>query len=222
MKPVILKQDNDNTEYGHPAFGLITMTIPTGGSGVLFGSDLKHHSRIHITLSEATQQRHLNKDWNQPGKKICDFEMSHAQFAQFITSAGNGGGTPVTLKYHPLDGDVPVIDEIETKSLLMKKEVSESTRRAFSDINFEIERLGNLLNSGKIGKKDIADIHRMLTIRMSNAIPNMEYVITQGQKTLEKAISDAKIEIETYVQLTAQRLGFETMDQLRQLELKKE
>lgn len=48
----------------------------------------------------------------------------------------------------------------------------------------------------------------------------MAFAVQSAEEALEKATSDAKIEVESYVQMTAQRLGLKHINELAQLEHK--
>jgi len=205
--------------HEHDAFGVITMSSISGGDPVMFGSDLRHDHRLRFEIKRASLDRHLSRDWiHAASNPIVEFEMSHSQFAEFITSVGKGSGTPVTLLYAPARDTetltMPSIKKIESKHDTFKREIEESTQKQVSAIKEQVEKLGKMLDTGKLGIKDTRELHREMSIIIGNLPANMSFVIEQAEEALEKATTDAKIEVEAYINATAKKLGLQTIEQL--------
>lgn len=219
-RPVVLPIESEShigacdphKRYEHDAFGLITMTNPTGGDK-MFGSDVKHNHRVCIKVQRAELERNLSNDWIHGRNTLVEFEMSHAQFAQFITSSGNGSGTPVTLRYAQPPGthikEMPAIGDIETKAEAFRREIKNSAKKEVGRIQVEIDRLGAMLATGKVGIKEAREIHSNLSSRAANLPSNMEYIVGQAEEALEKAQVAAKIQIEAFIDHTARKTGYE-------------
>lgn len=209
--------------YEHDAYATITMTTSTGGGGSLFGSDLGHNQRIHISIQRAKLHRELSRDWiHGEINPLIDFEMSHSQFAQFITSNGNGGGTPVTLRYAAPRGTafeaMPMIKNIETKHDIFRREIREMSDKRMEQLQEGVARLGALIDSGKAGKVALKEIHKHLQWAADGTAGSMEFVVKSAEEALEKATHDAKIEVEAYIDASARRIGLESISQLVMLE----
>lgn len=218
-KPTITAGEHGEI-HKHPAFGMITMTEPTGGNSTLFGSDIGHNRRIRITVQHATLKRDLSHDWiHSTAMPLVEFEMSHAQFAQFITSVGKGCGTPVTLTYAPetVAVEVPGIEKVESKHETFRREIQANATRVLEGMRFRIAALEEMINSGSLSKPKLRDLCRDMQITVGNAPSNMAFVVAQAEEALEKATSDAKIEVETFIDSQARRLGLERIDQLLML-----
>jgi hypothetical protein len=226
--PTATKDDGpgwkDSTVYEHPAFGTIVLTNPQGGDGRLFGSDLKHGSCLRIEINRATLRRDLSHDWIHGSGShgmVCSIEMSHHQFAEFITSQGKGGGTPCTIRYAAADNtpleQKPHILPIESKAETMKREVQQMAAKGVADIREQINRLGQMVESGKISIKELRDVHKYLLWRVQNLPSSMEFVVNSAQETIEQATTAAKLDIEGYVSATVTRLGLESLQDLAKL-----
>ena len=96
--PVVTNDGNGQERADHPAFGVVQLSRPSR-KATLMGSDFRHHSWVSITISEAQEVRSLSNTWNFAKKELLEFEMSEAQFAHMIASAGMGAGTPCTLRH---------------------------------------------------------------------------------------------------------------------------
>lgn len=206
--------------YQHPAFGTITLSMPTGGDRTLFGSDIGHNQRVCIRICGAELKRDLNHDWIHSKGQLIEIEMSHAQFAQFITSQGKGDGTPCTLRWIKGEGVIPGIAKIESKHETFRREISQAARQRLEHIEKEIAKLGEMIESGKLPKKELRELHANLR-RQADYLPGtMEFVVKSAEEALEKATSDAKVEVESYIAMTAQRLGLKSIEELAKLENK--
>ena len=212
------------TTYKHDAYGIIRLTNPQGGSSTLFGSDIQHDNRVRIEICRAEVNRSLSRDWVFPKKTIVDVEMSHAQFAQFITSSGKGDGTPCTLLYAPPPGaqssGMPAIANIETKHATLRREIRDEATRTLEFLEKQVDSLVSLVANGKPRISELKDISRSLKVTLSNLPSNMAFVVGSAEEALEKATSDAKIEVEAYIAATAQRIGLSHIRQLGQIEYK--
>lgn len=212
------------TTYRHDAYSTIRLTNPQGGSSTLFGSDIRHDNKVCIEICRAKLERSLGRDWILPEKTILSLEMSHAQFAQFITSSGKYEGTPCTLLEAPLPGTetrmMPGIANIETKHAVLKREIREEARDSLSSMQTLVSDLQSLVGGGKPRISELKNIASMLANAIGNLPSNMEFVVGSAEEALEKATSDAKIEVEAYIAATAQRIGLNHISQLGQIENK--
>jgi ElaB/YqjD/DUF883 family membrane-anchored ribosome-binding protein len=225
MKPTITKRNDhlSGEEHSHPAFGLISLTKSScSGSGVtLYGSDIGHTSTLHIKIMKSSLTRSLSNDWFGHDEVICDFEISHAQFARFITSVGDGNGTPITLRQTQLEANIPHIDKIETKYDTHKKEIKASAVKAVADFKERIDELDDMLNGDKaISKKQLKELHQRLKCSLENFPSSLEFSIDQAVESLEKATSDAKIEVDSFIAMASQRIGLDHINQSGELQLK--
>lgn len=204
--------------FNHPAYGVVTLGTPTGGDRTLFGSDVGHGQRMRITVHRAELKRDLSHDWIHPTDYLIEFEMSHAQFAQFITSPGKGCGTPVTLRSIAGQGHIPGIKNVETKHETFRKEIRTAAANRLDALAKQVDRLKVMLAGGKISKRDLADVANELQRHVEQTPGSLEFVVKSAEEALEKATSDAKIEVESYIQMSARRIGLERIEDLARLE----
>lgn len=207
--------DLHGATYRHPAFGTISVSEISGGSRVLFGSDVDHQYRICLRIGRASLRRNLSNDWIHPSNSaMVEVEMSHAQFAALAGSVGKGSGVPCTLLYAPTNPAaqmVPSIERLETKLDTFAREVEASAKRQIEELQAQIARMGAALESGKLGVKEAREIHRNLSITSANLPSNLAYTVDQAQRMLETASNDAKTQIETFAESTARRLGQDSL-----------
>lgn len=231
VHPTMTVRENSSSDsvevLNHDAFGTITMSCPqwSGDGTTLFGSDLPHSQTVRITIQRARLDRHLSRDWihgeNQP---IVEIEMSHAQFAQFITSQGNGNGTPVTIRQAPERGTfapvMPGIAKIETKHETHRREINRSAMESIQKVQAALGELQAMADAGKVSVKDLKARLHTAKCHINNLPANLEYAVKSAEEALAKATSDAKIEVETYIGVSAQRIGLQRISDLARLENK--
>jgi len=214
IKPNVMKTgDGEGERHDHPAFGMIGITNRSGG-GVLFGSDLGHSQCICITVKTAEAERRLSSDYFFGKRTVVELEMSHAQFARFITSPGHGDGVPCTIRYRESVGHVPGIDKIESKHETHRREVRESAKEGSSAALASLKEIQDMLDEGRMSKKEMREALRSAMCAIENLPGNLAYTVERAEKALEKATSDAKIEVESYVAMTAQRLGLKQISDM--------
>lgn len=188
----------------------------------LFGSDLGHSQCISIAIHRAELRRDLNRDWVFPREIVAKIEMSHAQFAQFITSAGNGSGTPCTIRYAapigtPLEEMSPIA-KIETKHETHRREIQQSAAEQIRKVQEALGEIEAMAAGGKVSVKELRSALHTAKCHIENLPHDLEFAVKSAEEALEKATSDAKIEVESFVQMTANRLGLKSIADLARLE----
>lgn len=196
-----------DAKYEHPAFGLIGMSIVSGGSESLFGSDVGHGQRVRLTIKHAEHQRGLSNDWyHARGLPIVEVEMSHSQFAEFITSPNRGEGVPCTIS--EVDGVMmPSIEKLETKNAMLCREVGEAAAEKIKRLQKEIDRLGLIVEAGKFPKAEMRQIYKDLAREADQLPGSITFVVKQGEEAIERATTHAKIEIEATIERHISRIG---------------
>ncbi|MDR9846983.1 hypothetical protein [Herbaspirillum huttiense] len=206
-QPIVTEKDGERI-YEHPAYGCVAMSVVYGGKDVMFGSDLLHGQRVRLRVRTAEMRRTLSNDWHFGRRTLLEFDMSHSQFAEMITSGGKGDGVPCTLV--AINGEsIPGIAHVETKQELMRREVRDAANNRIAGISADLERLAALIDSGKVGKTALKEIHRDLSVKVGGLPNTMEFVVAQAEETIDKATNQAKIEIEAVIQHHVANLGVE-------------
>jgi hypothetical protein len=144
--------------------------------------------------------------------------MTHAQFAGFITGVGKGDGTPVTIVAAPpeeaLSVTVPGIKKIESKHETFRREIRAAASTRLSGVTEQISRLETMLESGKLPMKELRQIVRNLRISVDNMPSNLAFVVESAEEALEKATTDAKIEVEAFCAAKINALGVQSLEHL--------
>lgn len=191
--------EDEFSTTSHPSYGVMRFNKCHVHPRALFGSSIKHSDLVTLEIDYAELSRGFNGDWIHPRNHILRASMSFSQFAEAITSFGDGVGIPITLEMTEYLGRIEPLEfhgkieqfENEFKETLDKN--SETTKNAKTEI-------AQILEKKSIGKGDREKILRLLDQIISQTTSNTAFVYDQFNKQMNKTVSEAKSEIEAYVQ----------------------
>ncbi|NQT03561.1 MAG: hypothetical protein HQ580_16150 [Planctomycetes bacterium] len=207
----------DGTKETHESYGLVGVSRRTGDPGSLFGSSIRHHNYVALTIKRAELSRDLHRNWYFGHEALIEVEMSNTQFAELITTMNIGDGVPCTIRHigyetmeRPPDVQQQQIFEDEFKADMQKvgNKVSSAIKKAEALLNIK----------GSIKKADRQEIVSLLNSIAQDINLNMPFVQTQFNKAMDKTVSEMKGEIEAFVTNKITSLGIEAMrDQFPQI-----
>lgn len=184
------------TTYKHPSFGSIKLFKYTGRVKQ-FMSPVDTHGGMRIEICTAELQQHDGSDHVYSRELILDLHMSHTQFAEFITSAGDGSGTPITIR--SFDGASIQPIELPTYMERLVEERKDRMREAKEGLHALMEELAPIMTgTGPLAagmKKDVWGKMQLL-IRELDSTP--EFIIDQMKEHLDMAMVHGKNEIATW------------------------
>lgn len=173
------------TQTSHPSYGTLLFNRAYGGKTPLFGSSIEHSNVITMVLRHANITRGLNQDDIFGNKPIVKVEMSYSQFAEAITSFGQGTGIPVTIRYTEKDGEIPPCDFV-SKREQFTGEFKETTNKTMEKSKELINEVAELFSSKKtLTKADKENILKKLNML---------------NEQMDKTVMEAKGEIESFCQ----------------------
>lgn len=188
------------TQTSHPSYGTLLFNRAYGGKTSLFGSSIKHNNVITMELRHADITRGLNNDNILGNDTIVKVEMSYSQFAEAITSFGQGTGIPVTIRYTEKDGKIPPCD-FTSKREQFVGEFKEQTNKAMKESKDLISEVAELFSSKKtITKADKENILKKLNMLYSDIGSNIGFIADQFNEQMDKTVMEAKGEIESFCQ----------------------
>lgn len=205
----------DERQFDHPAFGAISVSRWTSNHPVrLCGSDLGHRSGLTVRLSQASIKRHLSRDWHHNTDPVVEFTLSMSQWARLVSSIGIGEGVPVTLTAYregAFRGVPPIAAPELSKKEVHGAEAEQMVAQAVQKLSDEIASLGSMIDSGKLGKQALREVHRSLSIAVGNLPGNLKYVTDRFASSAEAVIADAKTEIEAHVAAVVMQTGLQSL-----------
>lgn len=193
----------------HESYGVISFTRSQSNMNKpLFGSSIKHHNTITMSISGAKLERSLNNDYVYPKGKIVEVEMSETQFAQAITMFNRGDGTPVTIK--SVGGrnmeDCPFVSKVDQFS----SEFQHNMKELEHDLKMSMQKATEILTSGKAPNKGERElILSTINSLMKQISSNLPFVAQQFNEQMDKTVTEAKKEIERFMINKANELNID-------------
>lgn len=126
--------------------------------------------------------------------------MSYSQFAEAITSFGQGTGIPVTIRYTEKDGKISPCDFV-SKREQFTEEFKEQTNKAMKNSKELIDEVVELFSSKKtLTKADKENILEKLNMLNYDIGSNIGFIADQFNEQMDKTVMEAKGEIESFCQ----------------------
>lgn len=200
----------------HPSFATCRVSR-VSGRATLFDSNIDHDSFITMTFSEAEKHEDgYSEHVYGHGRQFFEVAMTENQFVAIVTRMNMGSGVPVTLQHRqtgPLEV-VPAIGTFEDSAERLRRmasEIDEGVRRQMA------ERIATL-KAQLVGlpKKKAAEIESLIDLIVNQSMSNMDFgrkVITEHA---EKKVTEAKVEIQSFVTGLCTQLGVDSLRQLTQ------
>lgn len=190
----------DNERETHPSYGMLGFSrVSRGGKCNLFGTSITQRNTIRMTLKRGAVRRDLSQDWYSATENLFEVEMSYNQFAELITSLNMGDGIPVTIRYIGYDPveDPPVVDRRE----LHRSEFEELVKKSYNQCQELITTIGDTLSKKtSFNKKEKEELMSLLMQLSHNIGSNQSFQLSQFQEQMDKTVTEAKAEVEAFVQ----------------------
>lgn len=222
--PVVTPSSRDGESLiTHPAFGVISVTRPSaGGKGIqLFDSAVGHNDFVSVQIATARNHRAINNNYIHEDQIICEFQMSEAQWAHFVSS-GMGRKTPITFRTKPAEGTrlemVPGIEPSITMKQMFEKEIRATAKAYIKEINDLKAKIDGYALTGKANKTQLNEMSHQLGIFLTNFPSNLAFTQTQFAEAMEKTTESAKTDIEAFVMNLALKTGLDVLRE-KQLQL---
>lgn len=213
------QNEDDYEEMRHPSYGMISVNRRQGGKDSLFGSSVqRHYSTIVITIKEGVRRHELSNDWYRGDKTICEVELTHAQFAEMITTPSVGDGVPCTIRY-TRDGKFVRVEDpphqvVEAEKICLN--FGEGTKKFIKQIEKakkEVEALllGKKAPSKEARKQAVGILDRIIMELTSNE----PFRVSQFNAAIEKVVVAAKGEIDGFVTRAIMATGLKELQRLQ-------
>lgn len=193
----------------HPSFGMVGISRRSAnGVTPLFGSNIQHQHTITLTIKRAENNRHLNRDWFHGLGQLIEIEMSGSQFSELITSFNIGDGVPCTIRQ--LLGQCYPDPPYENPIDIFQKEFASKMNNLGVECQKLIEDCMIMLKEkATIGKADREFIANSIKSLMQEIKSNVPFVASQFNESMEKTVSQAKTEIETFLTNKMMSIGID-------------
>jgi ElaB/YqjD/DUF883 family membrane-anchored ribosome-binding protein len=197
----------------HESYALIGITNTTGGSRPLFGSSIKHDRTIRLRIKKASIERSLHREWYYGYEDIIEVELSSDQFAQFITTPNVSDGVPCTI--NRLGGKYIETPPYKGQNDIFNKELEEDFKKAMDDARDLIKDSSEMLSSkGPLKVQDKKELLGKITKLVQHIESNMPFLHKQFTGSMNKTVTAAKAEIESFYTQTIMKMGQKALEEL--------
>lgn len=203
----------------HPAFGMISLSRTTcSPPQVLFGSAVKHGSFISLTIKEAKRESSQTQDWYFANKELIRVVISGTQLGEMLSSMNVGDGVPCTIER--FNGESrPQIEEFSTVQAEAQDQMSAQLDKLFERSKDLLEKARGIVEKGAPKKADKEELLSLLA-QLSNGIGgNLKYAGKCFDEKVEKMVSQAKGEVETFINSKIHSAGLEALGAKPMIEL---
>lgn len=202
--------DKDDVEFSHPSYGMVGFNR-WQGSDRLFGSAVHTHHGISLTIKRATRQHHLYQDWYHGRGEIVRVEMTEAQFAQLITSMGQGDGVPCTLKWITGEGQIAPEKTNQSEAELIHARFKAEAKIIADRLKSSSQSVKDIANNSKMSQKDKRAITDAVDAFSNEAQNHMPFLLSQLTESAERIITQVKTEVVAFTERTLKAVGLSHM-----------
>lgn len=186
----------------HPSYGLVSISRRTGNPGRLFGSVLRsHESYITIAVKHGERQvSHGHDRFYGPIRgDVLEFDMSAAQFAEFLTTSNVGTGVPCTLRYINNE-KVESPPDVEVEAEKARKAFRKATREVSAGLEEKRKEVADILEDKKtLSKEDRKKILDVLFKAQQHLDSNAPFYLDQFEEATGRVIQHAKAEVDAFL-----------------------
>jgi hypothetical protein len=201
----------------HPSYGIIGVSRVSGNAN-LFDSEVKHMHYISIRLKNAHRVIEGTHEFLSGDREIVEIFMTEAQFAQFLTQPNQGDGVACTIHFsagdkgepwlHPRFGTRPEPPKPERFEAKFHKEASDRAQIIIDNLATLTKTVDSFLSGEtKANKGTLTELQKLLSSATQQIKSNIPYVLEVATEQLEKKISAAVVEFESYVSQSMQAKG---------------
>ena len=204
----------------HESYGLVSIARQTTHPAMpLFGSSVKHGNLICLKISKGRKYRNFQTDNYMSDGTLIEVLMSPTQFAEAITSFNVGEGVPCTIRH--VVGDkfdqenrryrkpCPEVNFRKQATDELKEEMSELTER-IKELSVNTEEI--LTRKAPIKASERDELLSNLRMVIQEIESNIPFVNECFNRSVNKAVVEAKGEIESTYQNMREKLGDKVLE----------
>lgn len=206
---------SDETVISDPSFGQIRISR-TSNHKRLYGAHVDAPEVITVSVHPSELIRSLGEDRYYPkNRPLIEVALTPNQFAEFITSSYSTGVPCTVLQFNGERNEVPDFEDERTKADAEFKQKFEALARKMERLTETAEDL--LTNKKSLTKADRTSILNSIHNLGTEIGLNLPFMASLYNEQLDKATTEAKAGITSYVESTVRSLGLHSLGELTAL-----
>ncbi len=200
---------DDEKREQHESYGLIGLYRTSGDPGPLFGSSISHQNYVTLRIRRAEKIDRVGGHRTYGRQDLIEVMLSNTQFADLITSFGQGDGVPCTL--HRVGGQRMARCPDYDQRAKFEADFKASARKATGNMGSLIEGVRTVFAKPNVTKADRAEVMGLLARIQSELDDAQPFIQSQLNEAMDKTVTEAKGEVEAFVQNKIVSLGIEAL-----------
>jgi hypothetical protein len=193
----------------HPSYGTVQVHRCSGHAS-LFMSPFRHQNYIALSIHRASLHRSCANDRTYSTRALVEVDLSEAQWARLVSSAGQGEGTPCTINRIGGESMPECPEQMEVEKF--HKDTDRLMAKSAASLSDAIKDMRALMDKPSVTKAERKAMLDKLNSAQQALTDGLPFVATQIRERMEHVVSEGKTEIEAFFQQTVQKLG---MNQLQ-------
>lgn len=196
----------------HESYGMIGFSrVTSSGGRNFFGSSIRSSHYIELTIRRAERHRHLNQYWYHGREELVNLRLSPNQFADLLTSLNVGHGSPCTIQHvgQVRTAECPSVSQRQKYEAEFERDVAAT----ITDAEALVAEIRQTLETKQsIGKPERASIAKKLDLMLGHIKNGLPFVQSQFNEAMDKTVTEAKGEVEAFVNHKIHSLGIEALN----------
>lgn len=197
----------------HPAFGLAVFSRYSigGAKHRLFGSSIDSINAISLSIRRCEVQHNLGSDHYFDRGELIEINMTEAQFATLLTTMNVGSGVPVTIN-HFNGQKMPDLPESKVEAVKIREKFHSNMAKWKKQLNAttgEIDAI--LVKKGALNQEEKKRINELTSSLVEQIKGHSSFLVDMFNESVNGAVSEAKAEVESFINSAIQRTGLEAL-----------
>lgn len=198
-------------QESHPSWATAQFSRISGHTN-LFQTTIDGGSFITLTIRRASRDRGLSNYWVYGSEELIRVAMSNNQFANLITTMNMGSGEPCTIR-HWQGESVPEPERDHPREAIdreFEKECAEVHRRSAE----VLDKIREIFSKPSVNKADRERVIGLVSGMILPLVDSMPFIQKQFTEAMDGVVTEAKSEIDAFVEAKVRSLGIEKLDEV--------
>lgn len=201
----------------HDSYGMVSFSrMHSSHDKQMFGSKIGHNTIIKLEIHEAAQSDCFGTKRVSAESKIIDVQLSPNQFSELLTTMNIGNGVPCTINWRKDKGKIEPTEQENPRKV--SERYLEHTMQKVADRMDAVDSLAKKIESAQSAKKsDRKELLSLLRMLRQDLEKDMPFVEKTFQEVMDKTVSEAKADVDTFVTHAVNELGIEALKEKKYL-----